>query len=277
MADDDRRETAASLATNVESLAAQERLADALTASDDLVELFGDEADPQIRFQVGRARSFVAILLMNAGRLEDAAALFDEVVRGAGDENGDLRRLGAAALATEARVLARLGRIDRALAALDELEGRGVDLDGLPDAVAEVLFARGFVMGHRGALDEAMASHEEVVRRFAESPSPQARAFAAAALHDTAAIWQRRGADDADERQLEVYDDVVRRFGDEDSPQVEAVVASSLLSKGNVLRGRGDAGATDAYREVSRRFGDADDPQVREVVAAAAAALVSEG
>lgn len=264
-----RVDLARAMAEDVQRLANSQRLRDTLVAADEMVERFGDDTDPRIRASVGLARSLAAVLLMGAGQLNEAAALFDEVVRTSGDGTPELDRLAVAALATRARALARLGRTDEALGALDELERRGVDPGSIPDTVAEVLFARGLALRLAGKPDEAMASHEEVVRRFAGDPSPAARAFAARALHDTAVIAERGGDD---ERQLRVYDEVVRRFGDDDAPGIQAVVAASLLSRGNVLRRTGDEpGALAAYDEVVRRFGGDDDPQVRQVVEHAAA------
>jgi len=268
-----RAQVARALAGRVEALATLERPSEALAAADDALLRFGDDADPEVRLPLAMALSFSGVLLMNAGFLDAAADRFGEAVRRSGDDTAELRRVWAAALATRARVLARLGRIEEASEALDELERGGIDLDSVAGPAAEVLFARGVVRKHEGNAAAALEAHDEVVRRFGDNPDPEVRRFAAGSLHESAGLLEQLEPGDA-QRQLAAYDEVIRRYGDDADDGTRAVVASSMLSTANVLRNhRRDGEARAVDEDIVRRFAGVDDPGVARIVAAASEAL----
>jgi tetratricopeptide (TPR) repeat protein len=123
-----------------------------------------------------------------------------------------------------------------------------------------------------GRYIDAIASYNEVVRRFGGSTDPLIRSKVAWSLHQEAAILAKLGRND---EEIARYDEVLSRFGESDNPSLCEGVAIALVNKGVTLGklGRCKEGIA-SFNEVLSRFGASDDPALAERVAIA---LVNKG
>ena len=193
-------------------------------------------------------------------------------------------------LATDIGQNDELSRLSSTIEKATEIDGRG-DFQGLAKAldhlfadgdapnepalrqgVARALVNKGFRLGVLGRTEEAVATYDEVVRRFGASDEPALREQVARALFNKGF---RLGVLGRTEEAVATYDEVVRRFGASDEPALREGVARALVNKGVDLGALGrteEAVAT--YDEVVRRFGASDEPALRKQVARA---LVNKG
>lgn len=135
--------------------------------------------------------------------------------------------------------------------------------------VGRALINKAVVFGNLHRADEALATYDEVVRRFGNSPSPRLRGIAAHALVNKGAALLTI---DKYEEAIEIYNDAVIRFGNSTEPAIQEHVARALVNRGSALANldrKEEAVVT--YDEVVHRFDDSTVPAVREQVAAALA------
>ena len=137
---------------------------------------------------------------------------------------------------------------------------------------AVVWFGEALELEDQSQTEEALAIHDEVVRRFGESENPALLEPVAKTLFLkglTLAGWNRH------EEALAIYDEMVRRFGESEIPTVLEPVAQALFLKGLTLvtLNRPEE-ALAACDEVVRRFGESENPALLEQ---AAKALANKG
>ena len=139
-------------------------------------------------------------------------------------------------------------------------------------SVAKVLNNRGITQGQLSQHEAAIATYDEVLRRFGEDAEPALREQVAMAMVNKGAA---QGQLNQREAAIATYDEVLRRFGEAAEPALREQVAMALFNKG-IIQGRLNQreAAIAAYDEVLRRFGEAAEPALREQVADA---LVNKG
>ena len=139
-------------------------------------------------------------------------------------------------------------------------------------AVARKLIEKGTTFGQLNRPEDALATCDEVLRRFGASAAPALReAVALALLNKGTALSALRRPEDV----LATYDEVIQRFGASAAPALREAVAIALVNKGerfSELQRLEEALAT--YDEVVRRFGASEDPTLLKWVATA---LVNKG
>ena len=211
-----------------------------------------------------------ALALAEGGRLQDAVAAWDEVVRrfGESDKPADLEQVSLA-LVNKGKALGGLGRAEEALAVLDGVvqrfgTGNG---EGHSLAVATALAGKGGMLSSLNRHTEALATWKEVARRFGKSRVPTLEALVANALVGTAVALNalnRHG------EALEACDEVLERVGKSGSPALHAELASAMVGRGHALIAldRADE-AINAWSAVVERFGRSDSPRIGEQVASA--------
>ena len=216
-----------------------------------------------------------ALALAESGRLQDAVAAWDEVIRrlGASDAPADREQVSMA-LVNKGKALGGLGRAEEALAVLDDVVQRfgAENGEGHPLAVATALAGKGGMLSNLNRHTEALATWNEVARRFGKSRVPALEALVANALVGTAVALNtlnRHG------EVLEACDEVLERFGKSGSPALHRELAAAMVGRGHALiaLGRVDE-AISAWGAVVERFGRSDSLRI---VGQAASALANIG
>ena len=213
-----------------------------------------------------------ALALAERGRLQDAVAAWDEVIRrfGASDAPGDREQVSLA-LVNKGKALGGLGRAEEALAVLDDVVRRfEVDNgEGHPLAVATALAGKGGILSNQNRHTEALEAWNEVARRFGKSRVPALEALVVNALIGTAVALNtlnRHG------EALEACDEVLERVGKSGSPALHGELAAAMVGRGHALiaLGRVDE-AINAWGAVVDRFGRSESLRIVEQAASALA------
>ena len=213
-----------------------------------------------------------ALALAEGGRLQDAVAVWDEVIQrfGKSDKPADVEQVSLA-LVNKGKALGGLGRAEEALAVLDGVvqrfgTGNG---NGHPLAVATALVCKGGTLSNLNRHSEALGTWNEVAGRFGESRVPALEALVVKTLIGRAVALNalnRHG------EALEACDEVLERVDKSDSPTLDGELASAMVGRGHALiaLGRTDE-AINAWGAVVERFGRSDSPRIVEQVASALA------
>ena len=175
----------------------------------------------------------------------------------------DLQR--AEALRSRSFTEYSLGRLPESLTSLDE------QIAAFPDNVeaelAWALYNKGVTLGELGRSEEAIASYEEVHRRYGESDLPALHEQVGGALVNKGVALGDLGRS---EEAIASYDEAHRRYGESDLPALQELVAKALFNKGVRLGALGRSEeAIASYNEVHRRYGESDLPALQEQVAGA--------
>ena len=211
-----------------------------------------------------------AAALAENGRLQDAVAAWDEVVRRFGESDASTdREQVLMALICKGTALDRLGRVEEALAILDEVVQRfRVDSGkGHPPAMATALACKCAMLNNLNRHTEALAAGNEIARRFGKSRMPALEAPVVNALIGTAIALNalnRHG------EALEACDEVLERVGKSGSPALHGELAAAMVVRGHALiaLNRIDK-AMDAWGAVVERFGRSDSLRIVEQAASA--------
>ena len=213
-----------------------------------------------------------ALALAERGRLQDAVAAWDEVIRrfGASDAPGDREQVSLA-LVNKGKALGGLGRAEEALAVLDDVVRRfEVDNgEGHPLAVATALAGKGGILSNQNRHTGALEAWNEVARRFGKSRVPALEALVVNALIGTAVALNtlnRHG------EALEACDEVLERVGKSGSPALHGELVAAMVGRGHALiaLGRVDE-AINAWGAVVDRFGRSESLRIVEQAASALA------
>lgn len=163
----------------------------------------------------------------------------------------------------------RAGRLEDALAALDELAARFAESDDPPlwTRARAAPCVRGLVLSALGRSEEAVASYDQVVRDLGDSGEAPWRCVVATSLFAKGQALGKLGRRD---EELSSYDEVVRRCDGQAPPALAWYLGRALHEKGLVLAwlGRLDESIVVAD-EVGRRFGEVEDPALLDLVASA--------
>ena len=129
---------------------------------------------------------------------------------------------------------------------------------------AKKIFDEAVALKNQNQLEDALASFDEVVRRFGDSEMPMVPQLVALALFERGSTL-----DDLDrlEDALTAYDEVLRRFAESQVLNLLRLVAAALVTKGVIL-GRLDRPeeVLATCDEVVRRFGDSKAPGLVELI-----------
>ncbi len=213
-----------------------------------------------------------ALALAESGRLEEAVAAWDEVIRrfGGSDAPADREQVSLA-LVNKGKALGRMGRAEEASAAWDDVVRRfgADDVEGHRLAVATALASKGGMLSNLNRHTEALTAWNEVARRFGKSQVPALEALVVNALIGTAValnMLNRHG------EALEACDEVLERFGKSGSPALHGELAAAMVGRGHALiaLGRVDE-AISAWGAVVERFGRSDSLRIVEQAASALA------
>ncbi len=213
-----------------------------------------------------------ALALAEGGRLQEAVAIWDEVVRkfGASDKPADREQVSLA-LVNKGKALGRLGNADEASAVWDDVVRRfgANNGEGHPLAVATALVNKGGMLSAMDRHTEALAVWSEVARRFGKSREPALEVLVVNAKIGTAVALNRLNRHG---EALEACDEVVERVGNHDSPGLRGEVAVAMVGRGHALiaLNRVDE-AIKAWGIVVDRFGRSDSLRIVEQVASALA------
>ena len=213
-----------------------------------------------------------ALALAESGQLQDAVAVWDEVILRFGESDAPADREQVShALVNKGKALGGLGRAEEALAVLDDVVRRfGADNgEGHPLAVATALAGKGGMLSNLDRHTEALATWNQVARLFGNSRVPAVEALVANALIGTAVALNtlnRHG------EALEACDEVLERFGKIGSPGLQGELAAAMVGRGHALiaLNRVDE-AINAWGAVVERFGRSDSLRIVEQVASALA------
>ena len=205
-------------------------------------------------------------------RGDDALRVFDEVIRRYGER--DVPEL----LEFVARALVRKGDV---LSGVARIKGEGDESIVVEEAVRRFMVndVRTFRDGLRSALvdsetmldraPEALATYDEVVRRFGESnATPILESVVKALVGKEITLVALGRYEDA----LAVSDEAVRRFAGSDETTILESVTKALTIKGiSLVALSRNEGALAAFDEVVARFGESDETTILESVAMAPA------
>ncbi len=211
-----------------------------------------------------------ALALAKGGRLQDAVAAWDEVVRrfGKSDALADLEQVSMA-LVNKGKALGNLGRAEEASAVWDDVVRRfgADDGEGHPLAVATALASKGVLLGNLDRHTEALTAWNEVVRRFGTSRVPALEMLVVNAMIGTTVALN---ALNRPQEALDACDEVLERVGNSDSSGVHGVVAVSMVARGHALIALNRVNeAIDTWGAVVQRFGTSDSLRIVEQVASA--------
>jgi tetratricopeptide (TPR) repeat protein len=172
-------------------------------------------------------------------------------------------------LLAKAGQLARLGRLEEAVAACDEVVAQhGTSREpAVRLQVVNAIMNKGTMLDKLGRSEDEIAAYDEILALFGDDSDPGIRAQVAGALLNKALTCGHLGRG---EDEILVYRGLVLRFGRDRASQTRERVAGALLNMGATL---GDMGRQReeglAYDDLLARFGDAEEPAIRELVARA--------
>ena len=225
----------------------------------------GKEADEKL----GAKQLFEsAVALSGQGRMEEALAVFDQVVRRFGESNSpDTLSLVAMSLASKATRLASLNRIAEALADCEELLERFGESNSISslEAIATAYAIKGSLLVLLDRPEEAIKVYDEFMVRFRTIKTPFVDQLVATALTAKGSLLNEMNRPkDA----LFAYNEVISRAGTSGTPPLLELVAKALVNKaallGDLNRPEDALGVID---EVVSRFGESVVPTLLEPVA----------
>jgi tetratricopeptide (TPR) repeat protein len=158
-----------------------------------------------------------------------------------------------------------LAAYDLTIDANDLLARRGRREQVLAERVARALFNKGVTLATLKRNDEALATYDDLLRRFIDASELAVRLQVAKALRNKGVTLATL---DRNEEAIGAYDELLRRFVDASEPALREQVAPVLFNRGATLStlNRTEE-ALAAYDELLRRFADAPEPSLRAQVA----------
>ena len=133
--------------------------------------------------------------------------------------------------------------------------------------VARTLFDKGVDLWERDQKEDALATLDELLRRFSETQTPALLVIVAIALANKGVVL---GTLNRPDEALAACDELLRRFNDSEAPELPEQLATALIIKIVILSvlDRPDEALT-ACDELLRRFNDSEAPELLERVATA--------
>lgn len=184
-----------------------------------------------VQLRVNSALFNKGVVLAQLGRVEEAIAVYDELVsRAGGSRQLGLRENAVRALFNKGARLARLDRLDEAIAVWDLLVSRYADdpEPSMSEAVGRAMVNKGIALAELNRQAEAIAVLDEVVSRWGDERDPALRARAVKALLNKATALIQMG-----QRQLalKTYTELIKRFGKYKEPALREQVAAARVRK----------------------------------------------
>ena len=220
--------------------------------------------------RVGTTPLGKALALATSGRLQEAVAAWDEIIRrcGASVAPADREQVSLALL-NKGKALGQLGKTEEASAAWDDVVRRfGADHgESHLLAVATALASKGGMLGNLNRHMEALEAWNEVARRFGKSPAPQLQKLVANALLGMAVALNTLNRP---REALDACDEMQERFGNSGSSTLDSELAAAMVVRGHALiaLNRADE-AISTWSAVVERFGRSDSARILEQVASA--------
>ena len=252
------------------ALRKKNRLKEALSVFDEVIERYGKSTPPQLLGLAAKALIRKGEIFHVLGCADEALATCEEVDRRYGDHQAPVVSENVAvALLNKGVTLRALSRAQEALAANDEVDRRfgASENPNIRATVAKALCDKGITLGNLSRLQDALQVSDELVHRYGANEEQDAVIAVAKTLCNKGAILDRLNRVD---EALAAYDGVVRRYGTSNEPALLEVVAIALLNKAAVVGDRNrPAEALATFDEVMRRFGKSEEPALRATVALA--------
>ena len=243
------------------------RLQEALSVFDDVIDLYGEGSPRHFPELTAKALVRKGDVLHALGRAEEALTTCEEVIRRYADnEAPEISECMAAALLNKGAALAALSRMQEALAANDDL-ARRFGASKTPSVRAKVAIAlsnKGYALSELSRTQEALATYDEVVRTCGTSETPSILEAVGKALLNKARILVNSSRPEC---ALSVYGDIESRFSAVESTVLRETVATALCNEGITLGklGRHEEAAI-RYDQAIRRFGECKAPVLVEMV-----------
>jgi tetratricopeptide (TPR) repeat protein len=252
----------------------------AIETWDDVIARF--DADERFRAPALLAREQKASTLRALDRLDEALALYDDVLLRAADADPrQVQRHTDLALSNKAFVLLLQDRLDEAIVVADATVERLDDSERPADLAIAVLNLAGALV-KRGRLEEALDVYQGLTERLGADPAPEVLEHLIVAVTNEVEVLGMLGrAEDAEE----THADVLQRFGEkvpralqraaarnEQDEGGAPVVAGLLLKQAIALfQLERDDEALICVNDLIERFSDETNPEVERVLAMARA------
>jgi tetratricopeptide (TPR) repeat protein len=187
-----------------------------------------------VQLKVNSALFNKGVVLAQLGRMEEATAIYDELLSRTGTARHlGLRESAVRGLFNKGASLGGRQRFEEAITVYDELVGR-FSADPEPtfsEAVGKALINKGIALAELDRLSEAIAVLDDVVSRWGDSRDPILRERASKALLNKAsALLQLSDRAEA----LATYEEIVSRFGDDADPMLMEQVEMARYRKENL-------------------------------------------
>lgn len=187
-----------------------------------------------VQLKVNSALFNKGVVLAQLGRMEEATAIYDELLSRTGTARHlGLRESAVRGLFNKGASLGGRQRFEEAITVYDELVGR-FSADPEPtfsEAVGKALINKGIALAELDRLSEAIAVLDDVVSRWGDSRDPILRERASKALLNKAsALLQLSDRAEA----LATYEEIVLRFGDDADPMLMEQVEMARYRKENL-------------------------------------------
>ena len=291
-----RKQLVTAMFDQAAALGKEGNLAEAIPIYREIEQTYGDGYDKSWGLW---ALSYQGDLQRQMRNPKAAVAAYDRLdQRFARDSDPAVRTVVADALFKKGETLAEQGNAKAAIVTYEEIDRRyAEDRDAnFRLRAVRALFAKGTLLGKQGTGEEpdsenqgastrptgdtaaAVATYDDIVRRFGRDKDPNIRNIVGATLLKKSEALRLTGDDQGT---IAVYDEIIGRFESDSAHVSRVLVATALFRKGLTLgRQEGNSSAAiAAYDEVARRFASDTHPNVRKVVGQAITArhrLVSD-
>lgn len=207
-------------------------------------------------------------VLRETGRIDEAIAAYDEIVRRFGDSTESILLEPVAwALLNKGIALGMLGNGLEEIAVYDEVARRFSDSveTALQWQVAKALINKGIALGELRRPQDEIAVYDDVIRRFGPSKETTLLQHVAAALRNKGITLGELGKT---EEGIASYDELARRFGDSADLNLQEQVAWALVNKGTAFEALAKSQqALAVFDELLRRFGSSSQPSLQQQIA----------
>ncbi len=134
-------------------------------------------------------------------------------------------------------------------------------------ALAKALLLKGVILGQLARFEDELATYDDLLSRFGDSPEPALRNQVAKALFNKGVTLGQLNRPQED---IAVYDEIIRRFDESPEPALRQQVAMAMFSKGLSLGKHARyKEALEAFEELISRFEGSLEPVLRVLVARA--------
>lgn len=247
----------------------------ALEPLDLLIDRFADQASTgsthdkdELRYMVVRAMDLKAAGLRKLGRVRDAIACYDDMIRRFAPVNEvPIEAMLAPAMMYRGWLLGDLGRHDEEIAACDALVARYGEnhLLRVSHTIIDALTTKHQCYRDQDEPEKAVEACDDLIRRYEFDPGDGIAERVARTMIRRANYLNKLGRT---EDELAGYDKVSQMFGHFKGPDVRVHAAKALMFKAVSLNEADQSAAELAcYDEVLRRFAEDPDDEVRAVAA----------